>query len=346
MEGALTSAYFADDYGIMEPGKEPGATGKRAKAPRNRTLRLSADEEARYAALALDPSVMVPAPDGRPQHQDISDAVFCGDCMELAPLLPVASVDILLADPPYDLPKTYDGDHFAPMGHDAYLEYTRGWLAAIAPALKPDASIYVCADWRSSSAVHLALAERFVVRNRITWKRDKGRSARANWKNVSEDVWFATVGNSYHFDSAAVRTRKAVVAPYRSDGVPKDWTEDATGRWRMTGASNLWADLTVPFWSMPENTDHPTQKPEKLIARILLASSRPGDMVLDPFLGSGTSAVTARKLGRRFVGIERSSAYCALALKRLELVASDPRIQGVSYQSTLDLSQSTPYHPE
>jgi len=307
---------------------EPSAVKKRSQAPQNRTLRLSAEEEARYAALALDPAAMAPGPDGHIRYEDAIDSVFCGDCMEIGPLLPFACADVLIADPPYDLPKNFDGDHFSPMGHEAYLEYTRAWLGAIAPALKPGASLYVCADWRSSSAVHLALAERFIVRNRITWKRDKGRSARTNWKNVSEDIWFATVDDEYRFDADAIKLRKPVVAPYRENGAPKDWTEDESGRWRMTGASNLWDDMTVPFWSMPENTDHPTQKPEKLVTRLLLASSGTGDVVLDPFLGSGTTAVTARKLARRFIGIERSPSYCALSLKRLETAASDTHIQG------------------
>jgi site-specific DNA-methyltransferase (adenine-specific) len=314
-----------------QPGNE-----RKPGAPHNRTLRLSAADEARYAALARDPSTMLPAPDGRLRLEDATDAVFLGDSTEIGPLLPPGSVDVLIADPPYDLPKNFDGERFAPMGHEAYLEYTRAWLGAIEGSLKPDASLYVCSDWRSSSAVYLALAERFTVRNRITWKRDKGRSSSSNWKNASEDVWFATVGRDYRFNADAVKLRKKIVAPYQRDGVPKDWTEDASGRWRMTGASNLWDDLTVPFWSMPENTDHPTQKPEKLVARILLASSVPGDLVLDPFLGSGTTAVTAKKLGRHFCGIERSAAYCALALRRLELAAADTRIQGFDGTSFAD----------
>jgi site-specific DNA-methyltransferase (adenine-specific) len=79
---------------------------------------------------------------------------------------------------------------------------------------------------------------------------------------------------------------------------------------------------------MPENTDHPTQKPEKLIAKLVLASSKPGDVILDPFLGSGTTSVVAKKLGRRFVGIEQEEAYCLLAEKRLELADAEPSIQG------------------
>ena len=79
---------------------------------------------------------------------------------------------------------------------------------------------------------------------------------------------------------------------------------------------------------MPENTDHPTQKPEKLIAKLILASSNPGDIVLDPFVGSGTSAVVAKKLNRHYIGIECESEYCALTQKRLEIAERDDKIQG------------------
>ena len=118
------------------------------------------------------------------------------------------------------------------------------------------------------------------------------------------------------------------MAPYTEDGLPKDWRESTEGRFRLTHPSNLWTDLTVPFWSMPENTDHPTQKPEKLLAKIILASSNPGDMVMDPFLGSGTTPVVAKKLGRQYVGIELDEIYCCLCEKRLGLAETNSRVQG------------------
>ena len=119
-----------------------------------------------------------------------------------------------------------------------------------------------------------------------------------------------------------------MVAPYRVGGRPKDWTETPQGNYRDTCPSNFWDDVTVPYWSMPENTAHPTQKPEKLMAKIILASSDPGGTVFDPFLGSGTTAVTAKKLGRTFVGIEKNEQYCAWAQKRLEMAETDRTIQG------------------
>ena len=128
-----------------------------------------------------------------------------------------------------------------------------------------------------------------------------------------------------------MKLKRQVMAPYKTpSGQPKDWDDDGAEKYRLTHPSNLWTDITVPFWSMPENTDHPTQKPEKLIAKLMLASSEPRDVVLDPFLGSGTTSVVAKKLGRQYVGIEQDLDYCCLAEKRLALADSDATIQGYS----------------
>ena len=136
----------------------------------------------------------------------------------------------------------------------------------------------------------------------------------------SEDIWFCTLSDEFTFNVDAVKLKRRVIAPYRNEeGQPKDWEETEEGGYRTTHPSNIWTDLTVPFWSMPENTEHPTQKPEKLLAKIILASSKPGDLILDPFLGSGTTSVVSKKLGRKFVGIERDQNCTAyFAEKRLE----------------------------
>ena len=123
--------------------------------------------------------------------------------------------------------------------------------------------------------------------------------------------------------------KRHVMAPYTdSNGKPKDWSESEDGRFRITHPSNLWTDLTVPYWSMPENTDHPTQKPEKLLAKIILASSKTGDLVFDPFNGSGTTTVVAKKLGRHYLGVELDQKFCCFAQKRLDLADLDHTIQG------------------
>jgi site-specific DNA-methyltransferase (adenine-specific) len=255
--------------------------------------------------------------------------VIAGDCLSVLPRLPAGSVDLLVADPPYDLDKDFGSLRGRRMPDEEYETFCASWLEACLPLLKPGASVYVCCDWRGGAALYRALARRLVVRNRITWEREKGRAASRNWKGAHEDVWFATVSDDYRFDAVAVRVRRRVKAPYRDrSGEPKDWSDGPGGKLRDTAASNLWTDLVVPFWSMAENTPHPAQKPEKLVAKLVLASSSPGDLVLDPFLGSGTTAVVARKLGRRFVGIEADPEHCLAALRRLELAARDKRIQG------------------
>jgi site-specific DNA-methyltransferase (adenine-specific) len=205
------------------------------------------------------------------------------------------------------------------------------WLRELTPMLNPTASVYICGDWQSSTAIQQLAQKYFIVRNRITWEREKGRGARANWKNCSEDIWFCTLSNNYVFNADAVKLRKRVIAPYTTHGgEPKDWERTGNGNYRLTYPSNIWTDITVPFWSMPENTEHPTQKPEKLLAKIILASSNAGDLVFDPFLGSGTTSVTAKKLGRAYVGIECDESYCCIAEKRLEIAESHKTIQGYS----------------
>jgi len=288
------------------------------RAARNRTITLGEDELHRYAALCP-----------RGYSRGLADAVIHADAFDVLPGLPDKSIDLLIVDPPYNLSKTYGASSFKKMSDGGYAAFTRRWLEAVRHALKDTASVYVCSDWRSSMVIGGILDEYFTLRNRITWQREKGRGAQKNWKNAMEDIWFATVSpKNYTFHADAVMTRRRVLAPYRVDGAPKDWAEQGGEKLRDTYPSNFWDDITVPYWSMPENTDHPAQKPEKLYAKLILAGSNPGDLVLDPFAGSGSCAVVAKKLARGFLCVEREEAYCALAQKRLETAETNPAIQG------------------
>ena len=292
-----------------------------ARSPRNKTLDLSVQECAAYASRALHLT-------GKSTLSEVTDRIICGDNIGIMPLLPEKSVDLLIADPPYNLDKNFNSGKFKRLTVEQYMEYTDQWLKLTIPLLKDDASIYICCDWQSSPAIYLVMKKYFHIRNRISWQREKGRGALNNWKNGMEDIWFATVSDNYTFNAGAVKMRRRVIAPYRSDGKPKDWEETSGGNFRNTFASNFWDDISIPYWSMKENTPHPTQKPEKLLAKLILASSDAGDMVFDPFAGSGSTAVTARKLDRRFIGVEKDSSYCAWAQKRLEDAEKDPSIQG------------------
>ncbi len=292
------------------------------RAPLNRTLTLSDDEFARYR-------VSLENLKGAAGVEDVRDRLFCQDVFEVLKYLPDQSVDLLFADPPYNLTKSFNTRKFKQTSIDEYSEWLDSWLGLTVRILKPTASVYICGDWRSSAAIQRVGEKYFISQNRITWEREKGRGAKSNWKNCSEDIWFFTVSEDYYFNVDAVMLKRQVMAPYtHGNGAPKDWSETADGRFRTTHPSNLWTDLTVPYWSMPENTDHPTQKPEKLLAKIILASSREGDLVFDPFNGSGTTTVVAKKLERHYLGVEIDETYCCLAQKRLELAARDAGIQG------------------
>ncbi|MCS7210107.1 MAG: DNA methyltransferase [Chloroherpetonaceae bacterium] len=291
------------------------------RAERNRTLRLSESDLAlqakRLKTLAAKATL-----------SEVENQIFCNDLFQVLDFLPDACVDLLILDPPYNLTKSFNGKVFQARATADYVAYLESWLPKLLRTLKPTASVYFCGEWRMSGALQFVLEKYLIVRNRITWEREKGRAAKRNWKNCSEDIWFCTVSDDYVFNADAVKLKRKVLAPYRENGMPKDWEETADGNFRLTAPSNLWTDITVPFWSMPENTDHPTQKPEKLIAKLILASSNEGDVVLDPFLGSGTTAVVAKKLGRRFIGIEIDPTYCCLAAKRLDIAERDQSIQG------------------
>jgi site-specific DNA-methyltransferase (adenine-specific) len=296
--------------------------GDKKRAPRNRTILLTPADRIKFGPNLVHLS-------GPVELAGIRDRVIHQDLMRLLDYLPVGFVDLLFLDPPYNLSKSFQTTRFPARSAREYARWFESWLVPLLKVLKPTASIYCCGDWRCSAALQGVLEKHLIIRNRITWEREKGRGALANWKNCSEDVWFATVSKHYRFNAAAVKLRRKVIAPYtHRDGRPKDWQRTARGNERATFPSNLWTDLTVPFWSMPENTDHPTQKPEKLLAKIILASTNPGDMVLDPFCGSGTALVAARKLDRHYTGVEIEKEYCLLAEKRLALAASDKTIQG------------------
>ncbi len=291
------------------------------KAPRNRTVTLSEDEIPVLKSQILSKSQV--------NFGNFVNSTIKSDILEALPLLPDEFADLIIIDPPYNLTKNFNGFTFSQRSIESYDEYLASWFPLVCKKLKKNGSLYICGDWKCTSSLQRAVEKELFVLNRITWQREKGRGSKSNWKNSMEDIWFAVKNpKDYYFNVEAVKIKRKVVAPYRQEGKPKDWEESDGGKFRVTYPSNFWDDISVPFWSMPENTDHPTQKPEKLYAKLILASSRPGDLVFDPFLGSGTASVTAKKLGRNYCGIELNEEYCLLAQKRLNLAETDKKIQG------------------
>lgn len=291
------------------------------RADRNRTLTVTNDEIAKLEQLITNEDSL------RNQFHD--NSIINGDVLTCIDYVPNEYFDLIIIDPPYNIDKDFNGLRFSSMKANVYEEYLRSWFYKVCDKLKPNGSLYMCGDWKCTSSMQRVIEEKLTIINRISWQREKGRGAKSNWKNGMEDIWFAVKSTkNYYFNVDAVMMKRKVVAPYKVNGIPKDWEETESGNFRITYPSNFWDDISIPFWSMPENTEHPTQKPEKLYAKLILASSKPGDKIFDPFLGSGTTAVVAQKLGRKFCGIEINKEYCLWTAKRLMNAYKDSSIQG------------------
>ena len=298
--------------------------GKKERACNNRTLTLKAEElETLRNRLITEKTI---------QNSDsLINKTLNGDVLIMLEYIPDNFADLIIIDPPYNLTKDFNGMKFNARSDHSYYEYLNMWFPQVCKKLKDTGSLYMCGDWKCTALLQKVIEEQLTIMNRITWQREKGRGAKRNWKNGMEDIWFAVKNpNDYYFNVEAVMMKREVLAPYKIGGKPKDWIEEDEGNFRLTYPSNFWDDISVPFWSMPENTEHPTQKSEKLYAKLILASSKQGDVVFDPFLGSGTASVVAKKLKRKYCGIELNEEYCMLAEKRLWMAETDARIQGYS----------------
>jgi len=126
---------------------------------------------------------------------------------------------LLILDPPYNLNKKFGCETFRKVTLAQYEAWFESWFVTMLPLLKPTASLYVCGDWKSSAALHRVLERHLIVRNRITWEREKGAGSKSNWKNASEDIWFCTVADDYYFNVKAVKLKRKVMAPYKENGV-------------------------------------------------------------------------------------------------------------------------------
>jgi len=299
------------------------------KAPKNRTLVVTQEEMDLYSSRILFAEELSNRNSFLSQDEFLNKTI-CGDLFKILNKLPEGFADLLVIDPPYNLSKNFGEIKFSRKSNGAYEEYLEKWFPSVVKLLKPTGSVYICGDWKSTSALFNIMDQYTILRNRIIWQREKGRGAKMNWKNSCEDIWFGTMSENYYFDLDSVKQKRRVLAPYRKDGQPKDWQKTEEGEFRLTCPGNFWDDISVPFWSMAENTDHPTQKPEKLIAKLILASCPVDGIVVDPFLGSGTTSVVAKKLGRRYLGIEYNKEYCVWAEKRLDLAENNKEIQGYS----------------
>ncbi len=250
--------------------------------------------------------------------------ILVGDCVAAMAKMPGESVDLVFADPPYNLQlqgdlKRPDDSHVDAVDDDwdkfssfaAYDDFTRAWLLACRRVMKPSATLWVIGSYHNIFRVGAILQDLgFWILNDVVWRKTnpmpnfRGR----RFTNAHETlIWAAREpgGKGYTFNYEAIKAGNEDVQ------VRSDWTIPlCTGEERIKDANG--------------KKVHPTQKPEALLARVMLSASRPDDLVLDPFCGSGTTGAVAKRLGRRFIGLERDKTYAAAAEKRIAAVEPLP----------------------
>ena len=259
----------------------------------------------------------------------MSALLFNEDALAGVGQLADGAVDLVIADPPYGLGKDYGNDSDR-LGAREYLAWSRRWIDAVLPKLKPNGSLYVFLTWQHSPEVFSYLKTRLIMVNEIIWDRrvpSMGGSTR-KFSSVHDNVGFFAKSRDYHFDVDAVRipydaeTKKA---RSRSIFVGKKWLEEGYNPKDVWSVSRLHRQHA-------EREDHPTQKPLEIVERMVRASCPPGGTVLDPFMGSGTSAVAALRNGRDFIGFELNPDYFAIVEKRV--AALERGSKGVERPST------------
>jgi site-specific DNA-methyltransferase (adenine-specific) len=241
----------------------------------------------------------------------IENRDFCAELDHIAP----ESIDLVIADPPYGLGKDYGNDSDK-LDADAHLEWTEHWLERTIPLLKPSGSLYIFCSWQFAPEIFSFLKRRMTMANEIIWDRrvpSMGGSTR-RFSSVHDNIGLFVRSKQYYFDLDPVRI------PYDAA------TKKARSRKRFEGSKWLEQGYNPKdVWSVSrlhrlhaERVAHPTQKPLEIIERMVLASCPPGGTVLDPFMGSGTTAIACARQGRHFLGYEINAEYCDVARARLD----------------------------
>lgn len=242
------------------------------------------------------------------------NSVFNENAIDGLARIPDGSIDLIVADPPYSLGKDYGNDSDK-QESSVYLRWMETWIDAVLPKLKPNGSLFIFLTWRFSPEIFVMLKQRMTMMNEIIWDRrvpSMGGSTRS-FTSVHDTIGFFVKEKGYYFDLDSVRI------PYDAE------TKKARSRSIFVGAK--WLEMGYnpkDLWSVsrlhkihPERTDHPTQKPLEIVERMVKVSCPPGGIVLDPFMGSGTTAVAAKRWGRNFVGFELNQDYCKIIESRL-----------------------------
>ena len=247
-----------------------------------------------------------------------STTIYLGDALDiLASEVPDGSVQLIFADPPYNIGKQLANFRDKWPTDSAYIDWCREWLALCIDKLDQTGSLYVMCSTQSAPHFDLFLRDRMHVLSRIIWHYDSsGVQAKRYFGSTYEPI-FHCVKNKHHYTfnshDVVIKTNTGAnrkLIDYRGPR-PKPYNQD-----KVPG--NVWSFPRVRY-RMPEYENHPTQKPEALLERIVRASSNPGDMVLDPFAGTFTTAAVAQRLGRSSIGIELQEDFFKIGIRRLSI---------------------------
>ncbi|MDR0486124.1 MAG: site-specific DNA-methyltransferase [Elusimicrobiota bacterium] len=260
---------------------------------------------------------------------DYINKIFNEDILTGIDNLPDGSIDLIIADPPYCLGKDY-GNNSDKMSPKEYLKWSYKWIDAVLPKLKETGSFYIFLTWRYSPEIFSYIKTKMRMLNEIIWDRkvpSMGGSTRS-FTSVHDTIGFFAKSKNYYFDLDSIRipydaqTKKART---RSIFIGKKWLEFGYN------PKDLWS-FTRIHKQDPERQEHPTQKPLEIIDRMVLASSPEGGIVLDPFMGSGTTAVSCLNNGRKYAGFELNPKYCQLIEKRIDNLKYNERQQSFNLQ--------------
>ena len=243
-------------------------------------------------------------------------------CLELFPKIPEGTVTTVITSPPYNIGKSYESR----TSLTEYLAWQQEVIAECYRVLKRDGSVfwqvgnYVSKGeiWPLDMLLYPIFKEHgFKLRNRIVWHFQHGLHSSRRFSGRYEVLLWFTKSDDYYFDLDAVRVPQMWPGKRAYKGPRKgQLTCNVLGK----NPSDVW-EITNVKYNHPEKTAHPCQFPEALVKRALLATTRPGDLVLDPFAGSGTTLAVAKKLGRRSIGAEINPEYVEIARRRIEEVS-------------------------
>jgi len=272
-------------------------------------------------------SVDTPSDAPRVQYENANGKLFCGDAVKWLRSLESSSVDLIFADPPYNIKKA-SWDEFESM--TAYVAWSREWIAEAARILKPEGTLYVCGFSEILADIKVAVAPLFTGCRWLVWHYKNKANLGRDWGRSHESLLHLRKGRTHTFNVDAVRIPygahtlkypehpQAETSQYGNgarSAERDDWTPHPQG----AKAKDV-IELPTTCNGMGEKTPHPTQKPEELLRKLVLASSNAGDLIVDPFSGSGTTVVVAEQLKRRWLGCDNAPRHNEWAIHRLERV--------------------------